>query len=88
MVAGHPDPLYDQEKFPRLAEPHSLEATREIPVSLKKQIRMKHPAPTPAAREAKREDFPDGSALVTYADGGILIVETDLAREAVNGSYD
>ena len=44
---------------------------------------MKHPAPTPAAPDAKREEFPDGSALVTYADGGMLIVETDLAREAV-----
>ena len=44
---------------------------------------MKHPARTPAARDAKREEFPDGSALVTYADGGMLIVETDLSREAV-----
>jgi len=31
----------------------------------------------------KRQEFPDGSAIVTYADGGILIVETELAREAV-----
>ena len=44
---------------------------------------MKHGARTPEARDAKREDFPDGSALVTYADGGMLILESDLAREAV-----
>ena len=44
---------------------------------------MKHGARTPAARDAKREEFADGSALVTYADGGMLIVETDLCRDAV-----
>ena len=33
--------------------------------------------------EGTREDFPDGSALITYQDGGILILESDLAKESV-----
>jgi len=34
-------------------------------------------------QEAGREEFPDGSALVTYSDGSALIVESTLARESV-----
>lgn len=34
-------------------------------------------------REVKREEFADGSALVTYPDGSMLIVESKLARESV-----
>ena len=30
-----------------------------------------------------REDFPDGSAVVTYEDGSMLILESDLAKETV-----
>ncbi len=32
-------------------------------------------------RKPKREKFPDGSALVTYPDGSVLILESDLAKE-------
>ena len=31
-------------------------------------------------QEAKREEFPDGSPLVTYQDGSMLIVESKLAK--------
>lgn len=31
-------------------------------------------------QEATREDFADGSAVVTYPDGSMLIVETKLAK--------
>ena len=31
----------------------------------------------------KREDFADGSALLTYKDGSQLILETDLAKNQV-----
>ena len=31
-------------------------------------------------QEARREEFPDGSALVTYQDGSMLIVESKLAK--------
>jgi hypothetical protein len=34
------------------------------------------------SRKAKRELFADGSALITYPDGGMLIVESDLARQS------
>ena len=38
----------------------------------------------PASKlELQREEFPDGSALVTYADGSMLIIETKLAKQAV-----
>ena len=30
-----------------------------------------------------REQFPDGSALITYPDGSMLILESDLAKELV-----
>jgi len=30
--------------------------------------------------ELQREEFPDGSAIVTYADGSTLIIEGNLAR--------
>jgi len=30
--------------------------------------------------EASREDFPDGSAIVTYEDGSQLILESNLAK--------
>lgn len=33
--------------------------------------------------ESQREEFADGSALVTYADGSQLILESRLARQAV-----
>jgi hypothetical protein len=33
--------------------------------------------------EACREQFADGSAVVTYPDGSMLILESDLARESV-----
>lgn len=33
--------------------------------------------------EASREQFTDGSALVTYRDGSVLILESNLARESV-----
>lgn len=33
--------------------------------------------------KASREEFPDGSALVTYPDGSMLIRESALARESV-----
>jgi hypothetical protein len=33
--------------------------------------------------EVTREQFPDGSALITYPDGGMLILESDLAKESV-----
>ena len=33
--------------------------------------------------EAAREEFPDGSALVTYQDGSRLIVESKLGKESV-----
>jgi len=36
-----------------------------------------------ARTEASREQFADGSALVTYPDGSMLILESELAREAV-----
>jgi hypothetical protein len=32
---------------------------------------------------AHRVQFADGSALVTYPDGSMLILESDLARESV-----
>jgi hypothetical protein len=43
--------------------------------------------------ESTREEFPDGSALVTYADGSMLIVESDLAtitalRESGSFNYN
>jgi hypothetical protein len=34
-------------------------------------------------QEVKREEFADGSALVTHHDGSMLIVESKLARESV-----
>ena len=34
-------------------------------------------------KEVRREQFRDGSALVTYEDGSMLIRESDLAKEAV-----
>lgn len=33
----------------------------------------------------QREEFPDGSALVTYSDGGQLILESNLARASILG---
>ncbi len=33
--------------------------------------------------EARREQFADGSALATYRDGSMLILESDLARESL-----
>jgi hypothetical protein len=33
--------------------------------------------------EARREEFADGSALVTYLDGSVLILESALASAAV-----
>jgi hypothetical protein len=35
------------------------------------------------SQEAKREEFPDGSALIIYEDGSVLILDSDLARDAV-----
>jgi hypothetical protein len=34
-------------------------------------------------KEVSHERFADGSALVTYDDGGMLILESDLARESL-----
>lgn len=34
---------------------------------------------------SQREEFPDGSALVTYPDGSQLILESSLARASVVG---
>jgi len=39
----------------------------------------------PQRKEIKREDFADGSSLVTYHDGSVLIVESKLARSAALG---
>lgn len=39
----------------------------------------------PNRKAAHREQFRDGSALVTYQDGSVLILETDLAKDAVLG---
>jgi|WetSurMetagenome_2_1015567.scaffolds.fasta_scaffold1676906_1 hypothetical protein len=36
-------------------------------------------------KEARREGFQDGSVLVTYPDGSMLILESDLAKDAVLG---
>jgi len=36
--------------------------------------------------EGTREEFPDGSALVTYPDGSVLILESELAK--VSGLRD
>ncbi len=33
--------------------------------------------------EAQREEFPDGSAIVTYVDGSMLIVESKSAKATV-----
>jgi hypothetical protein len=33
--------------------------------------------------EARREEFADGSALVTYPDGSQLIIESSLAKQVV-----
>ena len=35
----------------------------------------------------QREEFPDGSALVTYPDGSQLILESSLARASVIGEH-
>jgi hypothetical protein len=43
-----------------------------LPVAPKKQ-------PKP---EANREDFPDGSAIITYEDGSQLILESNLAKSS------
>ena len=37
----------------------------------------------PNRKEVRREQFPDGSALVTYQDGSMLILESNLAKDAV-----
>jgi hypothetical protein len=37
----------------------------------------------PNRKEVHREQFRDGSALVTYEDGSMLILESNLAKEAV-----
>ena len=37
----------------------------------------------PNRKEVHREQFRDGSALVTYEDGSMLIVESNLAKDAV-----
>src|ERR1035441_8799716 len=46
-----------------------------------------HPFPRmttgPNRKEVRREQFRDGSALVTYEDGSMLILESNLAKEAV-----
>jgi len=34
-------------------------------------------------REVQREDFADGSALVTFEDGSVLILESKLAKPSV-----
>jgi hypothetical protein len=34
----------------------------------------------PNNQEPCREEFPDGSALITYQDGSLLILESSLAR--------
>jgi hypothetical protein len=34
-------------------------------------------------KEVRREQFRDGSALVTYQDGSMLILESNLAKDAV-----
>lgn len=39
----------------------------------------------PGNAEASREEFADGSALVTYPDGSVLILESELAKAAVMG---
>jgi hypothetical protein len=36
-----------------------------------------------SVNEATREIFADGSALITYPDGGMLTVESDLAEQSV-----
>jgi len=33
--------------------------------------------------EGTREEFPDGSALIAYPDGRVLILETALSKQAV-----
>jgi len=35
------------------------------------------------SREIRREEFTDGSAIVTYADGSMLVLESNLARGPV-----
>ena len=37
----------------------------------------------PERIEVKREEFADGSALLTYSDGSQLILESNLAKQAV-----
>jgi len=41
--------------------------------------------PEAKRKEVHRERFRDGSVLVTYPDGGRLILESDLARDGVLG---
>ena len=36
-------------------------------------------------QELQREEFSDGSALVTYADGRTLIIESNLAKTSAMG---
>jgi hypothetical protein len=41
-----------------------------------------------SSEETKREEFPDGSAIITYADGTMVILETRHAREtSLRGSH-
>ena len=42
-------------------------------------------SPEAKRKEAHRERFRDGSVLVTYPDGSMLILESDLAKDAVLG---
>ena len=42
-------------------------------------IQQKHSNP----QEGTREDFADGSSMVTYPDGSFLIIETGLAKHSV-----
>jgi hypothetical protein len=39
----------------------------------------------PNRKEVRREQFSDGSALVTYQDGSMLILESNLAKEGIAG---
>jgi hypothetical protein len=43
---------------------------------------MKKLSRNKSVHEAKRELFADGSALITYADGSMLIIESDLAKHS------
>jgi hypothetical protein len=56
-----------------------------LPGGAKMTGNMRGPSKHPSSLnpEGTREDFPDGSALVTYPDGSVLVLENALAKVSV-----